>query len=93
MHNEYEESKKHDIPQGLLPHRITLIGKLDVKCIHRVQEGMHGRVDILKDQFLKPYSIGLGVALAVDNSHLFDKSALAGLARPCKETQSGRSYH
>lgn len=53
----------------------------DVERLGGPDHGLHGREDVLIDQFGETPFVLVGVAGAVDNPHLFDERALPAFPR------------
>lgn len=64
------------------PHNILLIDVVDVQHLHGADQRLDGGDDVLKHQAGEALPVGLAVPAAVDDSHLFDESALPALPRP-----------
>lgn len=57
---------------------LVLVG--DLQCVHGLDQGLHGREDVLVDQPGEASLVLVGVAAAVDDPHLLDEGALPTLA-------------
>lgn len=64
------------------PHSILLIEVVNVQRLHGADQRLDGGDDVLKHQAGEALPVGLAVPGAMDDSHLFDESALPTLPRP-----------
>lgn len=58
---------------------VVLIFVRDLESLHGSDHGLHGREDVLIDQFGKTLFVLVGIAGTMDNPHLFDECALPTL--------------